>query len=130
MAANKSLLIVCPDELRQQLVEALLFYTDAAYPPGGAECGQVARVSLTDTANALQGEPDVDTGGVEISRRIRAMLKTAINYYVDSFEAAEGSVCSSQRELLLSAGNGDLIELDVFDRAVEQDGAKLSMRLR
>jgi hypothetical protein len=114
--------------LRQQLVEALLFYTDAAYPPGGAECGQVARVSLTDTANALQGEPDVDTGGVEISRRIRAMLKTAINYYVDSFEAAEGCVCALQRGLLLAAGKGESIDERAFDAAIEQDGTRLSIR--
>ncbi len=123
MAAKKSLLIVCPDELRQQLVEALLFYTDAAYPPGGAECGQVAH-----TANALQGEPDVDTGGVEISRRIRAMLKTAINYYVDSFEAAEGCVCALQRGLLLAAGKGESIDERAFDAAIEQDGTRLSIR--
>ncbi|MGD2119485.1 MAG: hypothetical protein PVG66_14075 [Chromatiales bacterium] len=59
------------------IARAIAAYAQAAYPPGGTECSQVAHETLLDTARQI----DNHTGELEIRRRQLPMLKAAINWY-------------------------------------------------
>jgi len=78
--AGKTLKIRADSVMHAQLVAALRVYAEAAYPPGGSECGQAAREALLNVALQLEA-----AGGetVQISRRVRPRLKAAIDYYAE-----------------------------------------------
>ncbi len=75
--AGRVVTLDCPPEQAARLAEALRAYVDAAYPPGGSPCAQVARETLLDTARQLA----TDDGPATIPRRQRHLLRAAIAWY-------------------------------------------------
>ncbi len=84
--------------LQQTLCEAVRLYAEAAYPPGGSECAQVARESLLSAASSID-EQCADTGYARVSRRLRTQLKSALEYFTE-VNAANGNDVSGQVEQL------------------------------
>ncbi len=64
--------------------EAIRRYAEAAYPPGGSECAQVAHEALNDSARAIaQAHQRAPATEIEFPRRQRVMLKAALDWYLD-----------------------------------------------
>lgn len=83
MAKGKTLRIVCDAETAKAFARAIRSYAEAAYPPGGSECAQVANQALRESARKIDAAArDPDCAEVEIPRRQRVMLKTALEWYV------------------------------------------------
>ncbi len=75
--AGKVVTLDCPPAQAVQLAEALRTYVEAAYPPGGSPCAQVARETLLDTARQLAA----GDGPATIPRRQRHLVRAAIAWY-------------------------------------------------
>jgi hypothetical protein len=61
-----------------RLAEAIRAYAQAAYPPGGSECAQVARETLFDTAKHCAAH----AGGVLVlNKRQLPMLRSALHWW-------------------------------------------------
>jgi len=86
-------------------------YVDAAYPVGGSECAQSAREALLSTAQQLIKKYDPDNGSVDISRRIKAHLKSALEYYPQT-QTERTQAAEHESELLLKCLDGDSISQD------------------
>lgn len=99
MAARK-IILHCDVPVRDILCAALRGYAHAAYPEGGSDCAQVARYTLLELADQVEAGISAASRSVAISRRPRAMLKAAIEYYFDCRDAAQGSASVHQRRLL------------------------------
>jgi len=82
-----------PRPLQTALCQALRDYAEAAYPPGGSECGQVARAALMDAAVALETGFAESGSQAEVSRRLRAHIKAAVTYYCEQHEGALSCAC-------------------------------------
>jgi hypothetical protein len=89
----------CDVTVKDILCTAIREYAYAAYPEGGSECAQVARYTL------LQLAADIDAGitdtneTVEVSKRPRAMVKAALEYYFNRADEAQGAGSVQQRAL-------------------------------
>lgn len=100
----KTFRIECPAALQEILCVAIREYAGAAYPPGGSDCGQVAKQALMDAAEKLESG-FAASGGVhaELSRRLRAHVKAACKYYVEQHR------CHEIESLLLRLLEGEVI---------------------
>lgn len=100
----KTIRIECPPAMLKVLSEAIREYAEAAYPPGGSECGQVAKQALLDAVDKLESGFAV-SGGVyaELSRRLRAHVKAACQYYAERHQR------SDMGTLLLRLLDGEVI---------------------
>ena len=84
--ARKKLLINCSEDAKQQLCAAIRMYAEAAYPPGGSECAQVARETLMDAANSIE-QQYAEHAQAEISGRLRSQLKLATEFFAEMAES-------------------------------------------
>jgi hypothetical protein len=91
--------LCCDVVIKDILCTAIREYAHAAYPEGGSECAQVARYTLLELA------ADIDAGitgagdTVEVSKRPRAMVKAALEYYFNRADEAQASGSKRQRVL-------------------------------
>lgn len=82
------MILNAPDGAVLILLQAIREYAFAAYPPGGSECAQVSRVTLTDAAERI--ETLLRTGAeISCSRRLRSQFRAAVNYYVEQRSISE-----------------------------------------
>lgn len=79
--------------MQTAICDALRQYAEAAYPPGGSECGQVARAALMDAADALQSGFTETGTHAEVSRRLRAHMKAAVRYYSEQHQHGVPLTC-------------------------------------
>jgi len=75
----KTVTLDCDPLLARQLAAAVQAYAHAAYPPGGSECGQVAREALLDTAARCQAHRG---GALVLRRRMLPQLRAAVRWCV------------------------------------------------
>ncbi len=101
----KELILHCPQAVIELLYKAMHAYAQAAYPPGGSECAQSAREALLTSAEKLLQEFDATTNTSKLSRRIRAHVKAALEYY---FEQTPG-YSQSQKALVNTALAGETV---------------------
>jgi hypothetical protein len=99
--ASAKITLHCDEPVRDILCTAIRDYAVAAYPPGGSECAQVARYTLLELADQINDGIGPESGSVEISKRPRAMVKAAIQYYFDRVDAETGTGSVHRRELFL-----------------------------
>ncbi|MCB1773608.1 MAG: hypothetical protein KDI88_08325 [Gammaproteobacteria bacterium] len=69
--------VECGADLASQLGHIVAAYAEAAYPPGGSECGQVAREALLDTSRLCLAH---DGGELALPKRQLAMLRAAVDW--------------------------------------------------
>jgi hypothetical protein len=101
----KELVLHCPARVITLLCEAIRLYAHAAYPPGGSECAQSARESLLLTIEKLTSSYDPVANTGMMSRRIRAHVKSAVEYYCEQHT----DVPAGYRTLLLRMLDGEMI---------------------
>jgi hypothetical protein len=119
--ARRTFTLRCGPAAARALCEAVQGFADAAYPPGGSECGQVARGTLMDLARTLEEAAGRDAEP-ELSVRLRAMLRSAVRWHFDPSEDATESGGSMRGELLLSALAGSPVSDAQFAEAARRDG--------
>ena len=71
--------ISCDAATAQALSRALRAYANAAYPPGGSECGQVARSTLLDTASTCEQQAGE---ALRLRKRQLPMLRAAARWWL------------------------------------------------
>ena len=91
--------LCCDVVVRDILCIAIREYAHAAYPEGGSECAQLARYTLLELAAEIDAGITGDNNTVEISKRPRAMVKAALEYYFNRADDAQGSGSIRQRAL-------------------------------
>lgn len=80
--------LLCSPNLVAAMAAAIRGYVAVQYPPGVSDCALAAREALLTVAQ------DIETGcqtaeTVTLSRRLRTMLKIAVNFYCDQRSAGE-----------------------------------------
>jgi hypothetical protein len=111
----------CDVAVKEILCRAIREYAHAAYPEGGSDCAQVARYTLLELAQQIDDGITPDSQRVAISRRPRAMVKAAIEYFFDRQDAATGAASARQRELLKALLRGDMVTRDELAAAAVAD---------
>ena len=77
MPIGKHLRVHCDRPTAQAFATAVRAYAEAAYPPGGSECAQVAHQTLLDTASACEIHTD---GALRLRKRQLPMLRAAVRW--------------------------------------------------
>ena len=100
MTARK-ITLHCDSAVKDIVCAAIRDYAHAAYPEGGSECAQVARYTLLELAADIDAGITAHSETVEISKRPRAMLKAAFEYYFNRMDEARGVTSTHQRRLFV-----------------------------
>jgi hypothetical protein len=115
--ASGNIQLQCDIPVRDLLCGAIRDYAHAAYPVGGSDCAQVARYTLLELAARIEQGISPDTGSVQVSRRPRAMVKAALDYYFDRLDQQTGTASLQQRALLESLLKESPVNVADLDRA-------------
>jgi len=113
----------CDVAVKDVLCRALREYAHAAYPEGGSDCAQVARYTLLELAQQIDAGISSGHPRVEISRRPRAMIKAAIEYFFDRQDAEAGTCSVRQRDLMNGMLRGGVVTREEMAAAVAADHA-------
>lgn len=97
--ASRKISLSCDVTVKNILCTAIREYAYAAYPEGGSECAQVARYTLLELAADIDAGISGDNETVEVSKRPRAMVQAALEYYFNRADEAHGSDSRQQRVL-------------------------------
>lgn len=89
----------CDVTIKEILCTAIREYAYAAYPVGGSECAQTARYTLLELAADIDAGISDTSETVVISKRPKAMVRAALEYYFNRADASQGSVSVQQRIL-------------------------------
>ena len=92
----------CDVTVKDILCAAIREYAQAAYPEGGSECAQVARYTLLELAADIDAGITANNETVEVSKRPRAMVKAALEFYFNRADEEQGSGSAQQRTLFES----------------------------
>jgi hypothetical protein len=122
MAAGK-INLQCDAAVRDILCTAIRDYAHAAYPAGGSDCAQVARYTLLDLAREIEEGIHEDNGSVLISRRPRAMIKAALEYYFDRLDQAQQDTSLHRRKLMAGLLQEQAVSRVELDAAQAADAA-------
>ena len=120
-AMSRKIKISCDVTVRDILCTAIREYAHAAYPEGGSECAQVARYTLLELAADIDAGIDGNNETVEVSKRPRAMVKAALEYYFNRADEAQGAESIHQRALFDSLLQGQKVVSSDLDAAVSAD---------
>ena len=104
--ATRKIVLCCDIPVQDILCTAIREYAGAAYPEGGSDCAQLARYTLLELAAEINAGISAGKTSVEISKRPRAMVKAALEYYFNRQDEACGATSLHQRELFVSLLNG------------------------
>ena len=104
------------------LCTAIREYAQAAYPEGGSECAQVARYTLLELAADIDAGITTSNETVEVSKRPRAMVKAALEFYFNRTDEAQGSGSAQQRALFESLLQEQKVTRSDLETAVAADG--------
>lgn len=92
----------CDVIVKDILCTAIREYAQAAYPEGGSECAQVARYTLLELAADIDAGITANHETVKVSKRPRAMVKAALEFYFNRADETQGSGSAQQRTLFES----------------------------
>jgi len=109
--------------VKEILCRAIREYAHAAYPEGGSDCAQVARYTLLELAQQIDDGITPDNQCVAISRRPRAMVKAAIEYFYTRQDAAAGTASARQCDLMKGMLRGAVVTGDDLALALAADHA-------
>jgi hypothetical protein len=121
--AAKKITLHCDVPVRDIVCSAIRDYARAAYPQGGSECAQVARYTLLELADEIQAGINNESHAVEISRRPRAMVKAAFEYYFNRLDETEGATFNRQRQLFNELLGEQPLTFADLQAAAEEDRA-------
>ncbi len=122
--ASRKIVLRCDVPARDILCAAIREYAHAAYPQGGSECAQLARYTLLQLADEINAGISADKTSVEISKRPKAMIRAAVEYYFNRQDDGCDTTSRHQRELFDSVLNGESVSLVEIEAAVANDRAE------
>jgi len=125
MTARK-ITLHCDVTVRDVACAAIRDYAHAAYPDGGSECAQVARYTLLELATDIEAGITEHSETVEISKRPRAMVKAAIEYYFNRMDEARGRVSTHQRRLFVELLEEKTVTSSDLQAAAAKDNAGIT----
>ena len=120
MAARK-IVLHCDVTVGDIVCTAIRDYAHAAYPVGGSECAQVARYTLLELAADIDAALTDQRPAVEISKRPRAMVKAAFEYYFNRMDEARGGTSAHQRQLFAGLLEEKTVTMSELQAAVARD---------
>ena len=121
--ASRKIVLHCDVPARDILCAAIREYAHAAWPPGGSECAQTARYTLLELAADIDAGISADSAAVEISKRPKAMIRAAIDYYFNRQDDACGTTSMNQRALFDSLLDEVPVSLADIEAAAAADRA-------
>jgi hypothetical protein len=121
--ATRKIVLCCDIPVRDILCTAIREYASAAYPEGGSDCAQLARYTLLELAAEINAGVSAEKTSVEISKRPRAMVRAALEYYFNRQDEACAATSLHQRELFVSLLNGVPVTRIELEAAVAADRA-------
>lgn len=122
MAARKKIKLCCDVTVRDILCTAIREYAHAAYPEGGSECAQVARYTLLELAADIEAGINSENETVEVSKRPKAMVKAALEYYFNRADEMQGLKSSHQRALFECLLQEQMVTQSALEAAMAADG--------
>jgi len=125
MTARK-ITLHCDIAVKDIACAAIRDYAHAAYPEGGSECAQVARYTLLELAADIDAGITEHSETVEISKRPRAMLKAAFEYYFNRMDEARGVTSTHQRSLFVELLEEKTVTASDLQAAVAADNAGIT----
>jgi len=121
MAARKKIRLCCDASVRDILCTAIREYAHAAYPVGGTECAQLARYTLLELAAEIEAGITGENESIEVSKRPRAMVRAALEYYFNRADEARRLTSIRQRALFDSLLREQPVRQSDLDAAVAAD---------
>lgn len=97
----------CSPNLAAAMTAAIRGYVAVQYPPGVSDCALAAREALLTVAQDIETVCQTATT-VTLSRRLRTMLKVAVNFYCE--QRSEGKPRELGRNAMLAALQGEQVE--------------------
>jgi len=122
MAARKKIKLCCDVTVRDILCTAIREYAHAAHPEGGSECAQVARYTLLELATDIEAGISDENATVEVSKRPKAMVKAALEYYFNRADEVQCLTSSHQRALFDRLLQGQAVTRLDLEAARAADG--------
>ncbi|MFW2373575.1 MAG: hypothetical protein ACN4GM_10680 [Gammaproteobacteria bacterium] len=119
----KTIQITVTEASQEILSDALKLYAELAFPVSGSECNLVARDALTTTANEYERQHS-EYGYINLSSRIKPLLKAAITSYYKLKAEQSGVSHSNECELLLSICEGRSVSDQQLEKAKIKDLAR------
>lgn len=119
--AARTMTLQCDIAIKDILCQAIRDYAHAAYPEGGSECAQVARYTLLELAATIDAGVTADNPVIEVSKRPRAMVKAAIEYYFDRMDAVQGGASKEQRKVFVALLAGEPANRAQLEAAADSD---------
>lgn len=120
MAARK-ITLHCDVAVSDIVCSAIREYAHAAYPEGGSECAQVARYTLLELAANIDAGISEHSQSVEVSKRPRAMVKAALEYYFNRLDEVQDVTSIHQRQLFAGLLEEKPVTASELQAAVERD---------
>ena len=121
MPARKKIKLCCDASVRDILCTAIREYAHAAYPEGGSECAQLARYTLLELAAGIEAGLSGENKSIEVSKRPRAMVRAALEYYFNRADEARGLTSAHQRALFDNLLQQQPVKQSDLDAAVAAD---------
>lgn len=106
----KVIQLQCSPNLTAAMAAAIRGYVAVQYPPGVSDCALAAREALLTVAEDIETVCQ-SAATVSLSRRLRTLLKIAINFYCDQRSAGEAR--EQARLAMLAALQGEQVD-DAF----------------
>jgi len=117
----KTLAIYCSPAMKDLICQSMLEYADYAYPAGVDECSLAAREALIDCEKAMQKQFDAEKNQTVISRRIRALVKLAIQYHFRVLNQETGQNNAHEIAVLLDVASGENIPESTYLASKSKD---------
>lgn len=111
----------CDVIIKDILCHAIREYAHAAYPESGSECAQVARYTLLELAAEIDAGISADNETIEVSKRPKAMVKAALEYYFNCADEKQGLTSLHQRALFDSLLQEQPVTRSELEAAITAD---------
>ena len=103
----KVIIFQCSPNLAACMAAAIRGYVAVQYPPGVADCALAAREALLTVAQNIETVCQ-SASTVTLSRRLRTLLKIAVDFYCD--QRPEGEARELGRSAMLAALQGEQVD--------------------
>ena len=121
--AVRKITLHCDVAVSDIVCTAIREYAHAAFPEGGSECAQVARYTLLELAGDIDAGITEHSQTVQISKRPRAMVKAAFEYYFNRMDEVQGMTSSRQRQLFAELLEEKTVTTTELQAAVASDNS-------
>lgn len=113
--------IQCSEKVKDIICMSLRKFAYLAYPKAhNSECNLVASDALLNAADLFEDKHN-EAGIGLLNRRLRMMIKTAIEAHYDIVNELEGRQTQNECALMLRVCKGEVVSDEVFEAAKKQD---------